>query len=202
MHRRKLISEGFKGFGGLIRQAVQETKKARREEAKPVDGPADLFRPPGALPEHDFLNACTKCNDCMDACPHGIIYKHFDTYSNANLTPVISPSCMPCEMCEDTPCVTACDEGALVLAEGEKPKIGIARIYIDHCFTWTGEAECTACEELCPLPDKAIAADSQGRMRVKPALCDGCGHCVSHCPVGPDAIEVVALTNERTQPTD
>ena len=205
MDRRRLLGRSFKNFGGLMRDVVHEHKKQKRELAKgdTTNKPAELFRPPHAIPEPLFLDACTRCNDCQDACPEGSIYKHFDPGDKTNLTPVMDTNSLPCAMCEDTPCVTACNEGALVKREGDKTKVGLARIYIDHCLTWTGEdPDCHSCLDLCPLEEKAIHLDSQGRMRVRNSICDGCGHCVSHCPEGPMAIEIVPLTEMRKTPTE
>ena len=204
MDRRRLFGNGFKNFGSLMRDVVHEHKKQKRELAKgdTTHKPAEFFRPPYAIAEPLFLDACTRCNDCQDACPEGSIYKHFAPSDNTNLTPVMEPNSIPCAMCEDTPCVTACEEGALVKNE-EGIKVGLARIYIDNCATWTGvDPECNSCLDLCPLPEKALHLDKEGRMRVRNSICDGCGHCVSHCPEGPMAIEIVPLTESRKVPTE
>ena len=201
MENRRSLFRGFKNFGSLMRDVVHEHKELKKELNKNPNAPAEFFRPPGALPEAEFLNKCTQCNDCMEACTPGAIYKHFDPNSKANLTPIIAQDVIPCELCEDTPCVTACQEGALVLEEDEKPVIGKVQIYIDNCYSWNGiDPECSACAEACPLPEKAIVADSQGRMRVKTALCNGCALCTHVCPEFHNAIKVVALTEERTAP--
>ncbi len=205
MDRRRLFGNGLKNFGGLMRDVVHEHKKQKRELARgdTTNKPAEFFRPPFALPEPQFLDACTKCNDCQDACPEGAIYKHFEPSSINNLTPVMDTNALPCAMCEDTPCVTACGEGALLRPDDEVAKVGLARVYVDGCATWNGiDPECKLCLDLCPLPEKALHLDSQGRMRVRNSLCDGCGHCVSHCPEGPVAIEIVPLTKDRRQPTE
>ncbi|MCP4072342.1 MAG: hypothetical protein GY742_11465 [Hyphomicrobiales bacterium] len=32
------------------------------------------MRPPFAIEEFDFLTKCTRCHDCIEACPHQAIY--------------------------------------------------------------------------------------------------------------------------------
>ena len=72
------------------------------------------IRPPGALGEDDFLSACIRCGLCARDCP-------YDTLKLAELgedgpatgTPYFTARDIPCEMCDDIPCVAACPTGAL-----------------------------------------------------------------------------------------
>jgi len=66
-------------------------------------------RPPGALPEPEFLERCTGCDECMKACPVNVIMIE-DTELRY---PVIYPETDPCIHCEDTPCISSCPTGAL-----------------------------------------------------------------------------------------
>ena len=201
MDNRRNLFRGVKNFGSLMRDIVHEHKELKKELNKDENAPAEFFRPPGALPEPDFLDKCTRCNDCMEACTPGAIYKHFDPMSKANLTPIIAQDVIPCELCEDTPCVTACQEDALVLEKGETAIVGKVQIYIDNCLTWNGiDSECSECYDNCPLPEKALKIDKDGHMRVLNSLCTGCGLCTHVCPEFPGAIKVVPLTEDRKTP--
>ncbi|NGX58346.1 MAG: Electron transport complex subunit RsxB [Chlamydiae bacterium] len=66
-------------------------------------------RPPGALPEKEFLERCTGCDECMKACPVNVIMIE----DMEKRHPVIFPEKDPCIHCADTPCVSACPTGAL-----------------------------------------------------------------------------------------
>lgn len=193
MDRRSLFGKSIFEFGGLVKRAFEEK---RREEADAAGLPPKLFRPPGALAEKDFLDKCTHCNDCIEACPHGVVFKHFESHSPDNLTPTLSPGVMPCRMCEDVPCAKACTTGALVVPPDRKAMtIGKAEILIDTCLAWNG-AECTVCLETCPETPKALVLDSENHMRVRESLCTGCGMCEQNCPRGSFAIRIVPLRKE------
>jgi translation initiation factor RLI1 len=82
--------------------------------------------------------------------------------------------------------------------------IGQAIIDQDRCIPWAEEQDCIVCEEMCPLPEKAIVLETVEVNRVngdivtvqRPEVledqCIGCGICEYKCPVeGEAAIRVV-----------
>ena len=86
-----------------------------------VARPAQALRPPGALAEEQFLGACIRCGLCVRDCPPqnlklsswgDALTKDWAT-SVAVGTPYFEARKIPCEMCEDVPCVKACPTGAL-----------------------------------------------------------------------------------------
>ncbi len=75
--------------------------------------------------------------------------------------------------------------------------IGAAYVDKNRCIAWSDHQECLVCEEMCPLPEKAITVDysefSGGAPVVDRTLCIGCGTCEYKCPVnGEAAIRVYA----------
>ena len=57
-----------------MRQAARpEAPAGARRGDRRSESAAGWTRPPGALPERDFLQACTGCADCLSACPHSAI---------------------------------------------------------------------------------------------------------------------------------
>lgn len=149
--------------------------------------PAEVFagnesvsplRPPGALPENEFLSKCIRCQKCLQVCPtkvlvptslsHGII---------AVNTPAVSFRRGYCNSC--LKCSEVCPTGALVPVTKETLDIGTAAIIEKDCvaWDWTG---CTVCVDNCPL--KAIYLDEHKRPVVIPEKCNGCGICELKCP--------------------
>ncbi len=167
--------------------------------------PAEALRPPGALPEADFLSACVRCGLCVRDCP-------YDTLKLARLgegkgvgTPWFSARDIPCEMCPDVPCVKACPTGALdpALTDINQARMGLA-VLIDHetCLNFLG-LRCDVCYRVCPAIDKAITMEKQHNPRsdrhgmllptVHSDYCTGCGKCESACVLEEAAIKVVPI---------
>ena len=71
------------------------------------------LRPPGAVPEEQFLSMCIKCGQCLQVCPYDAI-KLEDIDGKAGVgTAYIAPLERGCYLCEAFPCVLACPTGAL-----------------------------------------------------------------------------------------
>src|SRR5687768_6090369 len=82
-------------------------KDAPREQATPPPR-TDWLRPPGAVEECLFLDRCTRCSDCVKACPYETI-----VFDRRDGTPVIFPDRVACHLCSDFPCIAACEADAL-----------------------------------------------------------------------------------------
>jgi NAD-dependent dihydropyrimidine dehydrogenase PreA subunit len=81
--------------------------------------------------------------------------------------------------------------------------MGEAYIDQDRCIPWADNIDCIVCEEMCPLPEKAVELELAGvinqygdlvvvqRPLVIRDRCTGCGICENKCPVeGEAAIRV------------
>jgi ferredoxin-type protein NapG len=164
--------------------------------------PALALRPPGALPEGQFASACIRCGLCVRDCP-------YDTLKLAQLgeevvtgTPYFTARVIPCEMCEDIPCVKACPTGALnpELEDIDDSRMGVAAL-IDQesCLNFQG-LRCDVCYRICPLIEEAITLDLQHNRRsgnhalfipvVHSDACTGCGKCEHACVLPEAAIKV------------
>ncbi len=153
-----------------------------------------LLRPPGAIAEPDFLATCTRCNDCAEACPHDAIHPAPERLRDAAGTPWIDPLTEPCRLCDDLPCIAACEPRAL---RPEAPAaLGTARIQVLDCLNQLGTT-CSVCLERCPVPG---AIESVGAVpSVSEALCTGCGICQSVCPAPSNAV-LILPNPERPTP--
>jgi ferredoxin-type protein NapG len=195
----------FKSLGTLLAGFVANSL----EEAVTNMGPK-LLRPPGALDELEFLTKCTRCDECMRACPENAILIAPPSAGLAMKTPYLDPRSVPCFLCTTLPCITACEDGALVwprrtlvggeVIEGARAvRMGLARVGSSKCVTWetlNREARpCRICVDRCPYPEVALrivfdADDGVGHPVVDAQACTGCGICVFACPAEPTAIAV------------
>ncbi|VAW67706.1 Ferredoxin-type protein NapG (periplasmic nitrate reductase) [hydrothermal vent metagenome] len=109
MDRRAFFSRS----AGKVAQTV--TKHAAEKARKNA---ANWIRPPFAIEELDFLLACNRCGDCTDACPHHIIFPLPATLgAKVFATPALDLKNHGCHLCEDWPCVQACETKALLIPD-------------------------------------------------------------------------------------
>lgn len=146
-----------------------------------------VLRPPGAVAEPDFLAGCTRCGDCVAACPHGAVVLAPARLRQAAGTPMIDPAGAPCRSCPDAPCIAACGPG--VLRPDAPRRMGTARLSPFDCLAG-GASFCSVCVERCPVPG-ALAVGDDGRPVVDPSACTGCGVCQHVCPAPVPAISVL-----------
>ena len=189
VNRRKFLTDMAKTACGVSLFAMAIAVNAKQSAALP----SEAIRPPGALPENDFLNACTRCGMCVQDCPYGILKLSELGDSVANGTPYFTARTGPCEMCEDIPCVVACPTNALdhELTDIDKSRMGLA-VLIDQetCIAFLG-LRCEVCFNVCPLQNKAIKLDRRPNARtgmhaifapvVNSEHCTGCGLCEKAC---------------------
>jgi len=164
------------------------------------------LRPPGAE-ERTLLSSCIRCGACIRVCPtHGLQLSLTESGLEGLWTPILVPRLGSCDY-SCTACGEICPTGAIPpLALERKQQTPIGKAYIDQriCIPWSGRGECIVCEEMCPLPEKAIVledrptTDQSGAVRIlqSPVMrhdqCIGCGLCEQKCPVnGEAAIRVV-----------
>jgi MauM/NapG family ferredoxin protein len=183
-----------------------------------IDKAADhrLIRPPGALPENDFLELCQRCGLCMKVCPTNVINP---TLAEAGMAGFWTPRLiMTRGYCEYTCtlCGSVCPTGAIdeITAKEkiERPiKIGSAYVDRGRCLPWSGNAPCIVCQEHCPTSPKAIylikdvvngADDKKLKVQlpfVDLKRCVGCGICENKCPVrGLPAIRTISAGETRS----
>jgi MauM/NapG family ferredoxin protein len=169
-----------------------------------VDRPHNL-RPPG-VSEDELLSTCIRCGQCIRTCPTGALQP---ALTGAGLegfwTPLMVPRAGYCDYGCNA-CGQSCPVEAippLSLEEKRIQVIGQATIDRNRCLAWAEDTPCIVCEEMCPLPEKAIVLeevevlDGRGQSvllqqpKVLPDLCIGCGICEYKCPVqGEAAIRV------------
>lgn len=139
------------------------------------------LRPPWALVEDDFLRACTRCGDCVKACPTHVISSQDAGY------PAMNFSAGECTFCGE--CVTACKSGALKRIEG-KPAWNAQATIGEQCLAQK-KIECRVCADQCEAGAIRFALKLGGIATpvFDSARCTGCGACVSPCPATAITVE-------------
>lgn len=164
--------------------------------------PAMVIRPPGALPEEEFLAACTRCGLCVRDCPYDILSLADVGDDVQTGTPYFTARTGPCEMCEDIPCVPVCPTGALdhSLTDINQSRMGLA-VVVDQeaCIAFQG-LRCEVCFNVCPIRGDAITLEYRHNERsgkhalfipiVHSKACTGCGLCEKACILEEAAIKI------------
>jgi len=180
-----------KSFGKASQAVVKQVDERVSKRAK------HWIRPPFAITEIEFLLACTRCKDCISACPHEVI---FPLPSRLGVDVVGTPAMdlinKACHMCEDWPCVEVCEPKALIKEDDAGVKyngVKLARVSIntETCLPYQGP-ECGACESACPV-ENALLFDMTKPV-IKEEHCTGCALCREACIVEPSALNVHSLS--------
>ncbi len=149
------------------------------------------LRPPGALDERLFPTACDGCSACAAACPHKVIYMTGPPAANSEATPELFVDVSPCRLCQDLPCIAACEPGALRPVTRAEVRIAKAGVLAERCWVVNGtDAGCTKCFDVCPLPGTAITQTPGAAPVIHEEPCTGCGLCYGECPVPGKAIQL------------
>jgi len=199
--RRKFLNGIAAAAGGGALLTLASLLVARPAAAQP----AQALRPPGAMAEQDFLGACIRCGLCVRDCPYDTLQLAPAGSAVAGGTPFFNARAVPCEMCDDIPCVKACPTGALnpQLTDIHEARMGLA-VLSDHetCLNFLG-LRCDVCYRVCPVIDQAITLEnihnprSDRHAMLLPTVhsdhCTGCGKCEKACVLPEAAIKVMPL---------
>jgi polyferredoxin/ferredoxin len=165
-----------------------------------------LIRPPGSIPEADFLKVCIHCGKCMKVCPtNGLQPCILEAGVNGLWTPRLAARIGGCEK-NCNMCGQVCPTSAirkLPLEEKTYAKMGTAVIDRSRCIAWEQDKVCLICDEACPYNainslNETIRGVTLLRPFVDERICTGCGLCEARCPIeGRAAIEVFSIGEER-----
>ena len=123
-----------------------------------------LIRPPGAQDEAEFLSRCLRCSECMKVCPtSGLQPTLLEAGLEGIWTPVLRSRLGYCDYACNA-CGQVCPSGAIPALELDASA--------SRC--WAGghrprplpalgqDTPCIVCQEMCPVPDKAIELRAGG----------------------------------------
>ncbi|GIV20967.1 MAG: (4Fe-4S)-binding protein [Armatimonadota bacterium] len=190
IHRRRLL--GFAALGMLWAGISAGDTSAKRVGNSPIKASSPFrIRPPGSLPEDQFLQKCVRCSLCMKVCPtNGLQPALTEAGIEGFWTPVLVPRIGHCAQ-HCTACGDVCPTDAIQPFTAEEKKyLFIGRAYIDRstCIVWAQDKKCLVCDEHCSY--RALywkVVDGLRRPFVNEYLCTGCGECEAKCPVQPIA---------------
>jgi len=202
MDRRGFFRQGLRKVSEV---AVQEMEAHIKQKMR-------WIRPPYALPELEFLLTCTRCGDCISACPHQVIFP-LPANVGAEIadTPALDLHNKACHLCPEWYCLKVCQPRALRLPQPKNnddnqestafedtselipiplPRLALLKIDEKQCLPYKN-TECAACRNACPVKG-AMVWDFE-KPRIIKELCVGCALCRVACIVEPKAIAVLKL---------
>lgn len=109
-------------------------------------------RPPGSVPEEEFLSMCIRCGECFKACPYHVIQPMgFEQGLEGLWTPRVvadaagcAPSCNACGQVCPTGAIRA-----LPLEEKRRAKMGLAIVNPATCLPHADRESCQLCVDEC-----------------------------------------------------
>lgn len=175
---------------------------------KPLLAEADVLRPPGAVPENDFVARCIRCDRCISICPTNVLEPMGIEEGMVPVrTPKLNFSHDLCTFCDE--CRIVCPTNAIGNVDPYEPlkgRIGVAVVQDDRCIPFFEVNACGICVEACPYD--ALEFDANRRPVVDAERCNGCGECVRICPVnvsrsfgGGSTRGIEVVTEKRFQET-
>ncbi len=111
-----------------------------------------VVRPPGTVPEEEFLQLCVRCGQCIKVCPNNVLQSvGLEHGFDLIWTPKVMPDWSGCEpSCNN--CGQVCPTGAiraLDLPEKKAVRIGLAEVNKKTCLPYAGNGQCRLCVDEC-----------------------------------------------------
>ena len=200
--RRRFLTDAARGAAGCALAGMGLAWLANQAQALP----SDCFKTPRRLARTGIPVGLHPVRPVCAGLPL------YDTLKLAELgrdgaatgTPYFTARDIPCEMCDDIPCVAACPTGALDkdLEVIDDADMGVAVLVdLEHCLNAQG-LRCDVCYRVCPVIDEAITLEQSHNARsghhaifmptVHADKCTGCGKCEKSCVLpGESAIRVL-----------
>lgn len=197
----RVLRRGFLGAAaGLAGGGLAWLTRAFGAQANDASRPPPL-RPPGSVPEREFLAMCIRCGECFRACPNDVLQPlGFEQGLEGLWTPQVSPDWSGCETSCNI-CGQVCPTGAiraLDLEEKRVARIGLAVVDRRTCLPFAGREACQLCVDECAtagyhaiefmrvgteMDESGKPIEESGWLApvVLQEKCVGCGLCQTRC---------------------
>lgn len=167
-------------------------------------GDADTVRPvrpPGSVPEQEFLQMCIRCGECFKACPNNVLQPEaFEQGLEGLWAPLVVADWAGCESSCNA-CGQVCPTGAiraLPLEEKKVARMGLAVVNEQTCLPMVGREDCDLCVQECDaagyhaieymqvgtqMDESGLPMEGTGMLApvVLNDQCVGCGLCQTRC---------------------
>jgi ferredoxin len=199
---RRGFLAGSVGAAAGITGGVAAAVITRFAGAHPTDPTAfPPVRPPGSMPERQFLTLCIRCGECFRACPNDALQPlGFAQGLEGLWTPHLAADWSGC----DTSCCNCgqvCPTGAiraLTLEEKRVTRMGLAVVDRETCLPHAQREACQLCVDECAVAgynaieflrvgtevdDARAPIEGSGFLApvVRDEKCVGCGLCQTRC---------------------
>lgn len=160
-----------------------------------------LVRPPGSLPEAQFLRRCVRCGECIKACPFNVLQPTAFEHGLEGLwAPQVVADWAGCDpTCAN--CGQVCPTGAiraLPLAEKSVVRMGLGVVNKKTCLPHAGREDCRICFDECEAAGyhaiefrrvhvevdenrRPVEGSGYAAPVVLAGKCVGCGLCQTRC---------------------
>ncbi len=201
MGRRGFLAGTIGGLAGCLGGAGAAAMIGATGARLAAAGALRPVRPPGSVPEEEFLQLCVRCGECFQACPNNVLQPlGFQQGLEGMWTPQVVADWSGCEpSCNN--CGQVCPTGAiraLSLEEKRHARMGLAVVDQRTCLPYAGREDCQLCVDECAtagyhaiefmrigteLDDLGQPTEDTGFLApvVLPQRCVGCGICQTRC---------------------
>ncbi len=199
--RRGFLSWLIGGATATLGAVALAVATKRTSGSSDVGMTAVAVRPPGSVPEPEFLQMCIRCGECFRVCPNHVLQPlGFEHGLDLLWTPAMNADWAGCESSCNA-CGQVCPTGAirsLSLEEKKSARMGLAVVNEQTCLPFANREACQLCVDECQaagyhaiefmqvhtkVDDEGIPLEGTGFLApvVLDDRCVGCGLCQTRC---------------------
>lgn len=184
------------GGGALVAGVTKASGASLDDSSRPLP-----IRPPGSVPEQEFLEMCIRCGECFKVCPNNVLQvQGFQQGLEGLWTPAAQPDWAGCESSCNA-CGQVCPTGAireLAIEEKRHARMGLAFVNEETCLPYAGIEACDLCVVECQaagydaieyqqvgtqVDESGVPIEGSGYLApvMVEEKCVGCGLCQTRC---------------------